>query len=401
MPESHIPIPLPGALFFALGAATAVATLPLALELLVTTAASLLPPRRGKRPNAARKRFFRLAVVVPAHNEEVLIGRCIRSIRASRVQGCELLVVAHNCTDKTAQEARQAGARVLELNDNGKKGKGAALRFGFAKATEEGFHAVFVVDADSVMTPGSLAAVRDRFCAGARALQCRYQVLNVQDSRRTQLMSLALTGFNVVRPRGRARLGCSAGIFGNGFGLHRETLDKLPYSAFSVVEDLEYHLQIVRKGMKVDFVDRACVLGEMPTSNTSSVMQRSRWEGGRLLMARKWAAVLGTDLLHGRVRAIEPLLELLSLPLAFECSLLMLALLIPTTWIRLYALCAFATILLHAGAAVAQSGDWRGSLRALASAPGYVLWKLRTIPAILRGSREGTAWIRTQRGAAS
>ena len=209
-------------------------------------------------------------MIVPAHNEKKLIARCIAGFRNSAVQGAELFVVAHNCTDRTAQEAESAGGHVLELNDSGQAGKGAALKHGFTTALQHGFNAVFVMDADSVLTAGSLEAVRDRFLAGARAVQCRYQVLNPRATRRTQMMALALSGFNVVRPKGRARLGLSAGIFGNGFGLHRRVLELVPYTAFSVVEDLEYHLQLVRCDMKVEFINNACVLGEMPTSKAGS-----------------------------------------------------------------------------------------------------------------------------------
>lgn len=388
-------------LLLALRTLLIVATVPLVLELLVTTVASFLPARENDDVRDAAAKMFRLAVIVPAHNEEKLIGRCVASVRASDLQAFELFVVAHNCTDKTGQEAQRAGARVLELNDSGLTGKGAALQHGFDTALQQGFDAVFVVDADSVLTTGSLAAVGDRFVAGARAVQCRYQVLNARETRRTQMMALALSGFNVVRPRGRARLGCSAGIFGNGFGLHRETLEQLPYTAFSVVEDLEYHLQMVRRGMKVEFIDHACVLGEMPTSKAGSRTQRSRWEGGRLLMARKWSAVLAQDLSRGHFRVAEPLLDLLSLPLAFECALLVLALLIPDGWLRWYALCAVTAIVLHVTAAVAQSGDWRGSVRALVRAPGYIVWKIAMIPGILRNSREGSPWIRTGRDVTS
>jgi hypothetical protein len=118
-------------------------------------------------------------------------------------------------------------------------------------------------------------------------------------------------------------------------------------------------------------------------------------------MAKNWTGVLVKDLLRGRPQVIEPLLDIVSLPLAFECFLLMLALLIPFGWLRLYALCALATIGLHVAAAVAQSGDWRGSLRALARTPGYIAWKIAMIPGILRNSREGSAWIRTQRDVSS
>lgn len=400
MQESHILISALRVVLVAMETLLVVVTLPLVLELLVTTVASFFTAKRIEKPRDTSA-GFRLAVIVPAHNEEKLIARCIAGFRNSALQGAELFVVAHNCTDRTAQEAERAGGHVLQLNDSGQAGKGAALQHGFTTALQHGFNAVFVMDADSVLTKGSLAEVFDRFVSGARAVQCRNLVLNSRATRQTQMMALALVGFNVIRPKGRVRLGYSAGIFGNGFGLHRATLEQLPYTAASVVEDLEYHLQLVRRGMKVEFIDNARVLSDLPTTEASSMTQRSRWEGGRLLMARKYTATLIKDLLQGHALVAEPLLDIVSLPLAFECFLLMVALLIPSGWVRLYALCALATIGLHVAAAVAQSGDWRGSLRALARTPGYIAWKIAMIPGILRNSREGSAWIRTQRDVSS
>ena len=68
-------------------------------------------------------------------------------------------------------------------------------------------------------------------------------------------MNIALLAFNVMRPRGRDRLALSCGILGNGFALRRETIEAVPYEAGSVVEDLEYHLRLVRAGKKVQFAD--------------------------------------------------------------------------------------------------------------------------------------------------
>ena len=76
-------------------------------------------------------RGYRLAVVVPAHNEELHITRCIKSLlAASRSQvDVGIVVIADNCTDETAKMARAAGARVLVRTDPTERGKGYALDF--------------------------------------------------------------------------------------------------------------------------------------------------------------------------------------------------------------------------------------------------------------------------------
>src|ERR1700677_5183379 len=195
-----------------LGAALLIATLPLIVELLVLTVAALLPSGSAEVNEESAGALLQLAVIVPAHNEEAHIGRCVRSIIASQAESVEVLVVAHNCSDNTAMEAECAGARVLVLNDPSQSGKGCALQYGFSTAEAEGFDAMLVVDADSLVTSNLIEEVRRRFISGTKVLQCRYEVHNADANQRTRLMSLAFVAFNVVRPRGRARLGLSAGI---------------------------------------------------------------------------------------------------------------------------------------------------------------------------------------------
>lgn len=378
------------------GIVLVLATLPLLAELLVLTVAALLPARR-KRAQVSESEAFPITVLVPAHNEEALIGRCIRSVLSSAESDMEVLVIAHNCTDATAAEAEAAGARVLVFNDPGQAGKGGALRYGFAAALAGPSNAVLVIDADTVASTGLIAAVRQRFLTGAKALQCRYEVNNPQDNERTRLMALAFQAFNVIRPRGRERLGLSAGILGNGFALHREVLARIPYGAYSVVEDLEYHLTLVRSGIRVAFVETAMVRGEMPLSDHGARTQRARWEGGRLRMTMRWAPTLMADLLRGRVRVIEPLLDLLVMPLATEVFLLLAAACLPVAWFRLYALGGFLVLIAHvAVAATCGSGFW-GTMRVLTTVPAYVFWKLWLLPETWRTARANSAWVRTER----
>ncbi len=378
------------------GIVLALSTLPLLAELLVLTVAAWLPP--SDKTNAIDgSQPFPLTVVVPAHNEEALIDRCVSSIVESADRTTEVLVVAHNCTDETAAKARTAGARVLVLNDPDRRGKGQALNFGFQAALAGASQAVLVIDADSVVCSEMIAAVRNRFLDGAQALQCRYEVNNSQDNWRTSLMTLAFRAFNVIRPRGRNRLGLSAGVFGNGFAIHRDVLTRIPYGSFSVVEDLQYHLELVRSGIRVEFVDSATVRGEMPISAKGARTQRARWEGGRLQMMMHMAPRLVREVLCGRLRLVEPLLDLLSLPITSAVVVLVIAGCLPFEWLRFYVASGIAVLLLHVStAAVGGPGLWE-TLKALVTAPAHLLWKVSVFPDTLRAARTEAVWVRTER----
>lgn len=386
-------------LWAAIGLGLAAITLPGTIELLWLTLGGILPraPLGGRRTEAGAS--LRIAVVVPAHNEAGGIGRCVRSLLESEPKGSSLsvVVVADNCMDDTALAARGAGARVLMRNDPDRRGKGYALDFAFQQLLSEGYEAFIVVDADTLVEKNFIPEFRRRFSAGAQALQCRYVVNNADDSTRTRLMSIALQAFNVLRPRGRSRWGLSAGLFGNGFGLSRETLQLVPYTAVSVVEDLEYHLRLLRAGRTVEFVDSTTVKADMPTGGKGSQTQRSRWEGGRLQMMIRWAPVLSVDLLRGRFWAIEPLLDLLLFPLAFHVSLLLLATVAPFGPTRLYSVLALGIVILHIAAAIRVGGGGRKQVLSLFYAPFYILWKVTLVPAIVRTASRNAEWIRTER----
>jgi cellulose synthase/poly-beta-1,6-N-acetylglucosamine synthase-like glycosyltransferase len=382
------------------GAVTAVAallTLPGDLELLALTCASFLRVRLTVPSTTP----WRVTVIVPAHNEERSIAACVASILASETDGMEVqvAVIADNCTDATAATARAAGAHVLERFSDAQRGKGYALDFAFRHADLAHADGFLVVDADSRIAENFIAIAAGKLRSGADAVQARYIALNANENTRTRLMALALRGFNVVRPRGRHNLGLSVGILGNGFGLRRETLAAVPYSASSVVEDLEYHLSLVRAGKRVVFADSTAVLGEMTVRSKGAGTQRSRWEGGRLRMLREAAPGLLSDVLRGRLRSVEPLFELLLLPLAFHTVLLLVACSSPWALPRVFGLAGISIVLLHLVAAiVVGGGGWEDAV-ALAAAPAYILWKVLLIPKLLRGARADEKWVRTERNA--
>jgi cellulose synthase/poly-beta-1,6-N-acetylglucosamine synthase-like glycosyltransferase len=374
-------------------------TLPGTIELAMITFAGMLP-YRDRLPKTAGTRIGKLAIVIPAHNEATTIVRCARSIAACTPPDSvetEVVVVADNCTDATADLARDANARVLVRLDSERRGKGFALKFAFQTLLDEGFDAVFVVDADSVVDSNLLLEVVRLFRKSADGVQVRYVVLNSEDSTRTRLMNVAFMAFNVLRARGRARMNLSVGIFGNGFGLSSDTLKAVPYESQSVVEDLDYHLKLVQAGRKIAFADRTRVRAEMPTGGRGASTQRARWEGGRLRTAIENLPRLLVDVFSGKSRLVEPTLELLLLPLAFHATLLGLTALMPFSLARTYAIFALALVAFHVVVGIlVGGGDWR-DFSALLSAPYYVAWKLANLSKTVQSARSAAPWVRTER----
>jgi len=383
--------------FFIVGFVVVVITAPLIAQLSLVTIGGFLPKRKER--HLARNTPTRLVVVVPAHNEEDSIGRCVQSLRASDSEEISIFVVAHNCTDSTAATAKLAGAEVLVYDDPTAKGKAYALRLGFTHAIQHGAEAVLVVDADSTVSSNLISSVMGALAAGAEAVQCRYEMRGTPGHPKSELVSLAVRGFNFVRPLGRQRLGLSAGILGNGFALSADLLSTVPYDALSVVEDLEYHLHLISAGKRVFFIDDAVVSSELPTSQKGEMSQHSRWQGGRLRVARSWMPRLLRELLTGRFAALEPALDLAGLPIAFGMTALFIAAWVPLLPVRLYVLLSLLVILTHVLRAIWAGPQCLRTLRLLALVPFYLFWKLRLIPNVLRASSAKAAWIRTDRKA--
>ena len=382
------------------GAAAAVASIPGSVELLTLSCAALTPrdSRLAERPLT---KPWRVAVIVPAHNEETTIASCIESLLETERDGMDvdIYVIADNCSDRTAPVAAAAGAQVLVRTNESQRGKGYALDFAFTELELLGHDCVLIVDADTKVEANLIVAAAGAMRNGADGVQVRYLVRNPDLSAKARLRDLGLRAFNITRTQGRQRLGISVGLLGNGFGLRKETIAAVPYAAASVVEDLEYHLLLVDHGLRVQFVEDTAVFGEMPNHTSGIKSQRARWEGGRLSMMLRATPGLLVSILKGKGRFVEPLLELLLLPLAFHALLLLVAVSAPLLAARIVGLSGFAILLIHMLTTM-YLGGWKWEeFAALLRAPVYVVWKLLLVPSLVKSASAKTAWVRTKRNA--
>jgi cellulose synthase/poly-beta-1,6-N-acetylglucosamine synthase-like glycosyltransferase len=384
-------------LLFIIGLALFLLTLPGTIELLLLTLPGLIlsPERLAPSVNVRP----RLAVVIPAHDEEHGLPLTINSLLScnNALLSNDLFVIADNCTDNTALVAQSLGCSVLVRQDETLRGKGYALNFAFNALLPKEYDAYVIVDADTVVQSNFLDSFRELFASGADAGQSAYLVGNANVNLRTRLMHIAFLAFNYLRPLSRHNLGFSAGILGNGFALSRECLFEIPYDSFSIVEDLEYHTRLVKAGKKVQFLPQTTVWSDMPASGEEARSQRERWEGGRFRVILDQVPRLLGGILSGRLRLIEPLLELLLLPLTFHIVLLALLFIISSGWQSVYAVGAFLLIFLHVIIAMlkgkASLQDWK----ALLTVPFYMLWKIINLRGILKAVRKGADWKRTSR----
>ncbi|MCC7369037.1 MAG: glycosyltransferase [Chloroflexi bacterium] len=355
------------------------------------------PPEGGQR-----RRF---AILAPAHDEESTIGRLLASTAAldyprSRY---DVVVVADNCTDRTAEIARAAGAQVEERSDNAHRGKGYALRWVLARLRERGarYDAYVVIDADTVVAPDLLTRMDAHFEAGSAVVQVYYTVLNADESPLAALRYAALAALHYVRPLGRRQLGLSCGLKGNGMGFLAEVLEQHGWEWFTLAEDVEFHLALVADGLRVDFIPETTVLADMPVTFAQAESQNERWERGRVEMLRE----RGLGLLLAGLRQRDPvrldaiaeqLIPPLSVPVVLAGALTGAGLLCRSRLAAGLGLFSLGGQLAYVLTGLVLVGaPWR-VYRALAYAPTYVGWKVWLYARSLAARGSGP-WIRTAR----
>lgn len=263
---------------------------------------SLVSVTRSKGPTPQLFTFPKLLAVVPAHNEEASIAFTIRSLKAADYppEKFQILVLADNCSDGTADLAESEGALVIKRVDPVRRGKGFALEDGFARiyndpifAEVEGF---LVIDADSIVMANIFHQFALALQRGAEFIQCYGSVGNPDASIRTKLLNYALSLFNGVYLLGLDNAGLGAHLRGNGMGFSRLGLKRIPWSASSLAEDLEFSWRLRLGGASISFLADTTIFSEMPSKAETSISQRARWEHGREQLKRIYTkSVLSSD----------------------------------------------------------------------------------------------------------
>ena len=377
--------------------------------------------RQEHRLEQAGPPRLRFAVVIPAHNEEMVIAATLDSLsRQSYPKDLyEVIVVADNCSDPTALIARDLGVTVMERSNLQERGKGYALAWAFESllAGRSGADAFVIVDADTWVAPDFLDVMARRIALdsdplGFCALQGRYGALNGDEGWRAALMAGALDLFNHVKPLGREWLGLGVGLKGNGMAFSRRLLETAPWRGDSVTEDIDYGLDLIRRhNVLVGYVPGAKVMAQMPTTADQAASQRERWEGGRYALLREKAfPLLGEGLRRRSLPLCDAAVDLMVPPLAelgtlivVFCALTAVAIPLnllphPRVWaligaLDLLGLLAYILI----GLKIADAP--RAAFAALGKAPAYAVWKLCLYalkPFRKRGGGAGE-WVRTER----
>jgi hypothetical protein len=351
-----------------------------------------------REPRPQRVPPTRFLVVVPAHNEEAVLGGTLAAIARDLRARDQVLVVADRCSDATAAIARDHGAQVVERALDEPPGRAQARQAGVRAALALQWDALVMIDADSRIQPGFFDACERMLGTGALALQARSEAEEAPDHLVGQLSLAAFAIQGVTAPRGRDRLGLWVRPRGTGMVLARRLVERYRFHA-PASEDLFYGLDLCLDGILPRHVDSARLRSASVRSWRAVRDQRTRYEAGRMAAARTY---LGPLLRRRRLACLEAAWHLATPPFAVAAAILLVAAALAaatgTTTVVVVAAAALAVLAASLAVALVQAGVGARTWLALLCAPWYLPWKCAVqVRAAARVGRRQTSYAATPR----
>lgn len=220
------------------------------------------------------------SIIIPARNEENVIGNTIINCLRQTHPSIEIVVVCHNCSDDTYGNARSvtdSRVRAFELNTK-EAGKGIALNFGVEMAKGK---YLLILDGDGKLNDSFVEDALPLFAAeDYAAVQGRYIPSNRNYNFITRMLSLEgdlwSTPFMTARTIGTKR----TPLGGTGYIVRRDALLKVGGFANHLVDDYELTFRLLRQGYRIAFAPRCINYDEKPAKLEIMLNQRARWLRG-------------------------------------------------------------------------------------------------------------------------
>ncbi len=252
----------------------------------------------------------RFLVLVPAHDEEAVIGDIIENLQSMDYpkELYDFYIIADNCTDHTAQVARSHGAKVIETHREHPEdatGKPIALK----KALEavgnyqDKYDLLMIFDADNLMDRNMFREVNSQYLDKDKPdfIQCYLGAKNKKGIVAWfYYTSYTITNRFFQLAKHRRGLNCSIG--GTGFAISTAYLHQRGgWTTMSLTEDFEIQVEATLAGKRILWNHNCRVYDEKPTKLMASMRQKLRWGQGHWYVCLKNTGKVCSSLFHGKI----------------------------------------------------------------------------------------------------
>lgn len=246
--------------------------------------------KKDKRNNEVEKN--KVAILIPARNEEVVIANLINSLKLQDYpkEFYDIYVIADNCTDNTKQVALDNGAFVIERFNKTYIGKGFALDYAIKyikNQIKKNYDAYLVFDADNVVSHDFLSNINNEFTKGYDVVTSYRAPKNYGDNWIAAVSGLAYVRESILLQRPKSALNVNCSISGTGFLVSADVLKNgWPYHLLT--EDIELSCDMSIKKYKIGYASDAVTFDEQPNKIRVFFKQRLRWSKGFLQVFRRY-----------------------------------------------------------------------------------------------------------------
>lgn len=256
--------------------------------------------RKFKRANHKHK----YAILIPARNEEAVIGNLLDSIKKQNYDKelITVFVVADNCTDNTAGIARENGAICYERFNDKDRTKGFALQFLFENIERDygikSFEGYFIFDSDNLLKTDYISRMNDAFDAGEKIVTSYRNTKNFDENWIASIYALHWLRSIRRNHRARSALRLATNVQGTGFLFANELVEN-GWKYTSLTEDRAFTADAVAQGYRISYNDEAEFYDEQPTSLRIAWRQRVRWSKGHILAFLESGPALFVNIILG------------------------------------------------------------------------------------------------------
>lgn len=249
---------------------------------------ALLGDKKKKKQTYEAKKLHRFAFIIAARNESAVVGNLIKSIKAQNYPSelIDVIVVADNCTDNTAEISRANGAIVYERFNTMLVGKGYALDYVFNHIKEDSgdytaYDGYFIFDADNIIDRNYVREMNKVFDNGYNVITSYRNSKNYDTNWITAGYSLWFIREAKYLNNPRMMLKTSCAVSGTGFLVNSSIIKKNNGWKFNLLtEDIQFSVVNILEGEKIGYCENAMFYDEQPTTFKQSWNQRMRWSKG-------------------------------------------------------------------------------------------------------------------------